>query len=97
MRIAKVWGKVHDVHYFVSSRCHLLKADIDEARAIVDQVPKLKPDVVVLDISMGDRNHTKIEIGSLPSEIVFLTVHEELDFIRATFDAAHPAMFSNPE
>lgn len=62
-----------------------------EARAIIDQVPKLKPDVVVLDISMGDMNGfevTRLLRNELcESKIIFLTVHEELEFIRAAFDA----------
>jgi DNA-binding NarL/FixJ family response regulator len=62
-----------------------------EARAIVDQVPKLTPDVLVLDISMGEMNGFEItrrlKMEVCPSKIIFLTVHEELEFIRAAFDA----------
>jgi DNA-binding NarL/FixJ family response regulator len=62
-----------------------------EARAIVTQVPKLKPDILVLDISMGDMNGFEItrQLRSdlCRSKIIFLTVHEELEFIRAAFDA----------
>jgi DNA-binding NarL/FixJ family response regulator len=62
-----------------------------EASAIVTQVPKLKPDILVLDISMGDMNGFEItrrlRSDLCRSKIIFLTVHEELEFIRAAFDA----------
>lgn len=62
-----------------------------EAKAIVTQVPKLKPDILVLDISMGDMNGFEItrrlRSDLCRSKIIFLTVHEELEFIRAAFDA----------
>lgn len=62
-----------------------------EASAVVAQVPKLKPDILVLDISMGDMNGFEItrrlKSDYCRSKIIFLTVHEELEFIRAAFDA----------
>lgn len=62
-----------------------------EARAVMDQVPKLTPDVLVLDISMGEMNGFEItrqlKMDVCPSKIIFLTVHEELEFIRAAFEA----------
>jgi len=66
-------------------------AAVGEPRAALTSVPQLKPDVVVLDISMGEMNG--FEIARLltenhcASKIIFLTVHEELEFIRAAFDA----------
>jgi len=66
-------------------------AALDDASAVVEQVPILKPDVVVLDISMGEMNGFEItrrlKMDLCRSKIVFLTVHEELEFIRAAFDA----------
>ena len=62
-----------------------------EASAVVAQVPKLKPDILLLDISMGDMNGFEItrrlRSDLCRSKIIFLTVHEELEFIRAAFDA----------
>ncbi len=62
-----------------------------QASAVVSQTPELNPDVVILDISMGELNGFEIA-GILRekkclSKIIFLTVHEELEFIRAAFDA----------
>ena len=66
-------------------------AALDDAKAVVEQVPKLNPDVVVLDISMGEMNGfemtRRLKLDLCRSKIVFLTVHEELEFIRAAFDA----------
>lgn len=66
-------------------------AALQEASNVVPQVLKLKPDVVVLDISMPEMNGFEIarqlRAELCRSKIVFLTVHEELDFIRAAFDA----------
>jgi DNA-binding NarL/FixJ family response regulator len=76
---------------------HMLQNDfqvvaaLGESTAVVAQVPKLNPDVVVLDISMGEMNGFEVtrqlRSESCQSKIIFLTVHEELDFIRAAFDA----------
>lgn len=66
-------------------------AALEQPSAVLTTVPELKPDVVVLDISMGEMNGfevTRILRGDLcTSKIIFLTVHEELEFIRAAFDA----------
>ena len=66
-------------------------AALERPSAVLTSVPELKPDVVVLDISMGEMNGfevTRILKGDFcASKIVFLTVHEELEFIRAAFDA----------
>lgn len=66
-------------------------AALDQSSTILAEVPNLKPDVLVLDISMGEMNGFEItrllRSGLCRSKIIFLTVHEELEFIRAAFDA----------
>ncbi len=66
-------------------------AAFEQASAVITGVPELKPDVVVLDISMGDMNGFEVtrqlKDDACTSKIIFLTVHEELEFIRAAFDA----------
>lgn len=78
------------VRHMLQSEFHVIAA-LQQARAVVDEVPKLKPDVLVLDISMGELNGfeitRKLRLGLCRSKIIFLTVHEELEFIRAAFDA----------
>ena len=66
-------------------------AALEKPEAVVSSVPQLRPDVVVLDISMGEMNGFEVtrqlKYEACVSKIVFLTVHEELEFIQAAFDA----------
>jgi DNA-binding NarL/FixJ family response regulator len=75
----------------------MLKDEYDVIGAVADgtsvcsEVKKLKPDLVVLDISMGSCSGIEIarqlqEQGYM-GEIIFLTVHEDPDFIRAAIGA----------
>jgi DNA-binding NarL/FixJ family response regulator len=76
---------------------HILQKDfqivgeLGQASAVVRETPKIKADVLVLDISMGELNGFEItrqlKLDQCPTKIIFLTVHEELEFIRAAFDA----------
>jgi DNA-binding NarL/FixJ family response regulator len=70
--------------------CAILGTVVDPMSVIL-QVSKLNPDVLVLDISMGELNGFEItqqlRTGQCTSKIIFLTVHEEFEFIRAAFDA----------
>jgi DNA-binding NarL/FixJ family response regulator len=76
---------------------HLLQKDfqivgaLDQALAVVRDAPQINPDVLILDISMGELNGFEItrqlRKEKCVSKIIFLTVHEELEFIRAAFDA----------
>lgn len=59
--------------------------------AILPECLRLKPDVIVLDISLGDVNGLDVarelrESGNV-SKIVFLTVHEDFDFVNAAIGA----------
>jgi DNA-binding NarL/FixJ family response regulator len=69
---------------------HIVAA-LEEPRAVLTAVPEQKPDVVVLDVSMGEMNGFEVSRllkgESCTSKIIFLTVHEELEFIRAAFAA----------
>jgi DNA-binding NarL/FixJ family response regulator len=64
---------------------------IGQASAVVREAPGINPDVLVLDISMGELNGFEItrqlRREKCLTKIIFLTVHEELEFIRAAFDA----------
>ena len=66
-------------------------AALADALSVVQQTPQLNPDVVILDISMGELNGFEItqrlRENHCSSKIIFLTVHEEFEFIRAAFDA----------
>jgi DNA-binding NarL/FixJ family response regulator len=58
--------------------------------SVLQQTERLNPDVIVLDISLGDMTGFEVvkqlkKMGSR-AKVVFLTVHENIDFVRAAFD-----------
>ncbi len=61
------------------------------ATSLLRQAPEIKPDIIVLDISMGDLNGfdvtRQLRAGKCTAKIIFLTVHEDFEFVRAAFDA----------
>jgi DNA-binding NarL/FixJ family response regulator len=76
---------------------NMLQADyqiigkVADGNCVCAEVEKLRPDLIVLDISMGDCSGIEIaqqlrEQG-YAGEIVFLTVHEDPDFVSAAIGA----------
>ena len=64
---------------------------ISDGNAVCSEVASLNPDVVILDISMGNRSGLEIaqrlrEQG-YAREIIFLSVHEDPDFVTAAIGA----------
>ena len=64
---------------------------LNEGSTVVKDCLRLKPDVVVLDISLGEVSGIDLarelrDSGSR-SKIVFLTVHEDYDFVNAALGA----------
>ena len=64
---------------------------VSNGQAAIDAILELKPDLVILDISMPGKNGLEVagELKSLASapRIVFLTVHEDPDIIAACLSA----------
>lgn len=60
---------------------------VEDGNSVYSEVKKLKPDLVVLDISMGQCSGIEIarqlQEQGYTGEIVFLTVHEDPDFVSA--------------
>lgn len=60
---------------------------VDNGRALLEAASKLRPDVCLLDISMPILNgiETAIQLKERGStaKILFLTIHEDLDFVQA--------------
>jgi DNA-binding NarL/FixJ family response regulator len=66
-------------------------ATVSDGRCVCPEAKRLKPDLIVLDISFG--GCSGIEIANqlreqgYAGEIVFLTVHEDSDFVSAAIGA----------
>ncbi len=80
---------------------HLLEREFEIVGAVLDGETALrayeqtKPDILVLDISMGDLSGLDVarrvfQMGH-QARIVFLTVHEEAEFVCAAFGAGGSA------
>jgi len=75
---------------------HLLERDFEvidsvgNGIALLEAASRLKPDVCVLDISMPELNGietaTRLRQSGSTSKIVFLTIHEEADFVQAALE-----------
>jgi DNA-binding NarL/FixJ family response regulator len=76
---------------------HLLERDfdvvgaVDDGASLLEAESKLHPDVCVVDISMtsvcGIEAATSLKERGSTAKIVFLTVHEDPDFVRAAMEA----------
>ena len=64
---------------------------VADGNSVCAEVAKLGPDLIVLDISMGERSGIEIarqlREQDYVGEIVFLTVHEDPDFVSAAIGA----------
>ena len=64
---------------------------VDDGEAVLEAMQSLKPDILILDISMGLMNGLEAarlltRIGS-KAKIVFLTVHKDQEFVEEAFSA----------
>jgi DNA-binding NarL/FixJ family response regulator len=59
---------------------------VGDGKALLVEAAKLAPDVIVLDISMPNLNGLeaarKLKAAGSTAKIVFLTVHEDVDYVR---------------
>jgi len=66
-------------------------ASMLNGRAVLDNWSRLKPDVIVLDISMGEPNGIDVALelreSGCEAKIVFLTIHSDRDFVDAAMGA----------
>jgi DNA-binding NarL/FixJ family response regulator len=73
---------------------------VADGNLVYSEVASLRPDIIILDISMG--NHSGIEIArrlrerGYSKEIIFLTVHEDPDFVTAAIGAGGRAYVTKP-
>jgi DNA-binding NarL/FixJ family response regulator len=67
-----------------------IAAALPNGTSVLDQIGTLRPDLVILDISLGDLTGfevaRRLKDGGFTGKIIFLTVHEDVDFVSAAFD-----------
>jgi len=66
-----------------------IAATLCNGTAVVDQAAALHPDLIILDVSLGDVSGFEVakrlkKAGS-PAKIIFLSLHEDMDFVGAAF------------
>lgn len=68
---------------------------VSDGQALLDAASELKPDLCLLDISMpivnGFEVANRLKSSGSKTKIVFLSIHEDLDFVRAAYDAGASA------
>ena len=64
---------------------------VDDGEAVLEATKSLNPDVLILDISMGVMNGLEgarlLRRNGSTAKIVFLTVHNDQDFVEEAFSA----------
>ncbi len=73
---------------------------VSDGQALLEAAARLEPDVLVLDISMpvlsGLQAAQELRKAGSHAKIVFLTVHEEPDFVRESFASGGSAYVLKP-
>ena len=69
---------------------YVVAAAVHDGESVLNQVATLHPDLIILDISLGDITGfevaRRLKKSGNTAKIIFLTVHENVDFIRAAFE-----------
>jgi DNA-binding NarL/FixJ family response regulator len=65
----------------------LIVGALSSGASVLAQVDTLKPDIILLDVSLGDLTGfqvaERLRQKTCPSKIVFLSIHENLEFLHA--------------
>jgi CheY-like chemotaxis protein len=66
-----------------------IAAALSNGAAVVEQAAALLPDLIILDISLGNVSGfevaRRLKKAGCPAKIIFLTLHEDKDFVGAAF------------
>ena len=69
---------------------YVVAGTASDGSSVLEQATNLQPDLIILDISLGDITGfevaRRLKNAGIPAKLIFLTVHENVDFIRAAFD-----------
>ena len=73
----------------LQAKYHIAGA-LGNGTSVLDQVLTLRPDLVLLDVSLGDLTGfevaRRLRTSGCTAKIIFLTVHEDVEFENAAFD-----------
>jgi DNA-binding NarL/FixJ family response regulator len=65
-------------------------AALPNGACVLDQIDALQPDLAILDVSLGDMTGfelaRRLRDRGCPAKIMFLTVHEAIDFVSEAFN-----------
>jgi DNA-binding NarL/FixJ family response regulator len=65
-------------------------AALSNGACVLDQIDRLRPNLAILDVSLGDMNGfevaRRLRDRGCPAKIIFLTVHEAIDFMSEAFN-----------
>jgi two-component system OmpR family response regulator len=63
---------------------------LSSGASVLEEATTLKADIILLDVDLGDMNGftvaKQLRSSGCPANIVFLSVHESIDFVRAAKD-----------
>ena len=78
-----------------SSENYKLVAALSDGAAVLGEYRRLKPEVIILDISMGEISGIdvarKLRDAGCRAKIIFLTVHADVDYVNAALGAGGSA------
>lgn len=67
----------------------------NDGKSVLQQSMTVQPDIVILDVSLGDLNGFEVarmlRSNGSKADILFLTVHEDEEFVKAGFEAGGSA------
>jgi DNA-binding NarL/FixJ family response regulator len=67
-----------------------IAAALPNGTSVLSQIGALSPDIAILDISLGDLTGFEVALrlkdSGCTAKIIFLTVHEDIEFVNAAFD-----------
>jgi DNA-binding NarL/FixJ family response regulator len=68
-----------------------ITAALSNGTSVLKQISALRPDVAILDTSLGDLTGFDVALRlrdrGCPAKIIFLTVHEDIEFVTAAFES----------